>query len=182
MLSHEPLQKLDIIAPEQIDAHLPAHIAASIAGRDIVVFSVTDDASDTADFSARYGFPMEDCANTIVVRYKKDGGEHLAALVTLGSLRLDVNGAVKTALGAKRISFAQREVATEQSAMEFGGITAFGLPAGWRILVDAAVIERQQVVMGAGIRKAKLLLAPAVLEQLDTVEIAQLTLPPDETA
>ncbi|CAN7680417.1 YbaK/EbsC family protein [Paraburkholderia sp. SIMBA_054] len=182
MLSHEPLQKLDIIAPDSIGAHLPSHVAASIEGRDIVVFSVTDDASDTADFSARYGFPMEDCANTIVVKYKKDGGEHLAAIVTLGSLRLDVNGAVKAALGAKRISFAQRELATEQSAMEFGGITAFGLPTNWRVLVDAGVMERGQVVMGAGIRKAKLLLAPSVLEQLDNVEVAQLTLPPDAPA
>ncbi|MBP0589631.1 hypothetical protein J8I87_07840 [Paraburkholderia sp. LEh10] len=181
MLSHEPLQKLDIIATERLSACLPAQVAASVAGRDIVVFSVTDDASDTTDFSARYGFPMEDCANTIVVRYKKDGGEHLAALVTLGSLRLDVNGAVKAALGAKRISFAQREVATEQSAMEFGGITAFGLPASWRILVDAAVMERRQVVMGAGIREAKLLLAPAVLKQLENVEVAQLTLPPAQS-
>jgi len=179
MLSHEPLQKLDIIAPDQIGAHLPAHVAASIEGRDIVVFSVTDDASDTADFSARYGFPMEDCANTIVVKYKKDGGEHLAAIVTLGSLRLDVNGAVKAVLGAKRISFAQREIATQESAMEFGGITAFGLPASWRILVDAAVMQRQQVVMGAGVRAAKLLLAPSVLEQVERVEVAQLTLPPD---
>ena len=179
MLSHEPLQKLDIIAPEQIGAHLPEHVCALIEGREIVVFSVTDDASDTADFSARYGFPMEDCANTIVVKYKKDGGEHLAAIVTLGSLRLDVNGAVKAVLGAKRISFAQREIATQESAMEFGGITAFGLPASWRILVDAAVMQRRQVVMGAGVRAAKLLLAPSVLEQLENLEVAQLTLPSD---
>lgn len=179
MLSHEPFQKLDIIAPDQHGAHLPAHVAASIAGRDIVVFAVPDDASDTAACSARYGIPMEDCANTIVVRYKKDGGEHLAAIVTLGSLRLDVNGAVKAVLGAKRISFAQREIATEQSAMEFGGITAFGLPANWRVLVDAAVMERQQIVMGAGVRAAKLILAPGVLAQLDSVEVAQMTFPPD---
>jgi prolyl-tRNA editing enzyme YbaK/EbsC (Cys-tRNA(Pro) deacylase) len=178
MLSHEPLQNLNIVAPDQLGALLPAHVVTALEGRDVVLFSVTDDASDTNDFSARYGFPMEDCANTIVVRYKRDGGEHLAALVTLGSLRLDVNGAVKAALGAKRISFAQREIATEQSAMEFGGITAFGLPADWRILVDAAVMTRRQIVMGAGIRQAKLLLAPAVLSELPTVEIAQLTLPP----
>ncbi|ACC72803.1 YbaK/prolyl-tRNA synthetase associated region [Paraburkholderia phymatum STM815] len=123
---------------------------------------------------------MEDCANTMVVRYKKDGCEHLAAIVTLGSLRLDVNGAVKGVLGAKRISFARREIATEQSAMEFGGITAFGLPPSWRVLVDAAVMERRQVVMGAGIREAKLLLAPSVLPQLGNVEVAQLTLPVGE--
>jgi prolyl-tRNA editing enzyme YbaK/EbsC (Cys-tRNA(Pro) deacylase) len=56
------------------------------------------------------------------------------------------------------------------------------LPTNWRVLVDAGVMERRQVVMGAGIRKAKLLLAPSVLEQLDNVEVAQLTLPPDAPA
>jgi prolyl-tRNA editing enzyme YbaK/EbsC (Cys-tRNA(Pro) deacylase) len=67
---------------------------------------------------------------------------------------------VKAALGAQRVSFAKREEAVERSAMEFGGITAFGLPADWPVLVDEAVMARAQVVMGAGIRQAKLLLAP----------------------
>jgi prolyl-tRNA editing enzyme YbaK/EbsC (Cys-tRNA(Pro) deacylase) len=112
-----------------------------------------------------------------VIRYKKDGTEQYASIVTLGSLRLDINGAVKAHLGAQRLSFAKREVAVEHSGMEFGGITAFGVPDDWRILVDAAVMEREQVVMGAGVRAAKLLLAPAVLRSLRNCEIAPLTLP-----
>ncbi|MDR7005414.1 prolyl-tRNA editing enzyme YbaK/EbsC (Cys-tRNA(Pro) deacylase) [Paraburkholderia strydomiana] len=166
-----------MIPAEELGAHLPAHVLAQLPPQGVTVFSVTDDASDTAAFSARYGFGLEDCANTIVVRYKRDGGEHYAALVSLGSLRLDVNGAVKAALGAQRLSFAKREVAVELSAMEFGGITTFGLPADWRILVDAAVMERAQIVMGAGIRAAKLLLAPHVLRQWPRCEVADLTLP-----
>jgi prolyl-tRNA editing enzyme YbaK/EbsC (Cys-tRNA(Pro) deacylase) len=177
MHSHEALTQLDVIPTEELAAHLPAHVLAQLPPQGVTVFSVTDDASDTAAFSARYGFGLEDCANTIVVRYKKDGGEHYAALVSLGSLRLDVNGAVKAALGAQRLSFAKREVAVELSAMEFGGITTFGLPADWRILVDAAVMERAQIVMGAGIRAAKLLLAPEVLRQWPRCEVADLTLP-----
>jgi prolyl-tRNA editing enzyme YbaK/EbsC (Cys-tRNA(Pro) deacylase) len=177
MHSHEALTQLDVIPAEELAAHLPAHVLAQLPPQGVTVFSVTDDASDTAAFSARYGFGLEDCANTIVVRYKKDGGEHYAALVSLGSLRLDVNGAVKAALGAQRLSFAKREVAVELSAMEFGGITTFGLPADWRILVDAAVMQRAQIVMGAGIRAAKLLLAPDVLRQWPRCEMADLTLP-----
>jgi prolyl-tRNA editing enzyme YbaK/EbsC (Cys-tRNA(Pro) deacylase) len=177
MHSHELIQQLDVIAAEQLGAHLPAHVVEQLPAQGVTVFAVTDDASDTAAFSARYGFGLEDCANTIVVRYKKDGGEHYAALVSLGSLRLDVNGAVKAALGAQRLSFAKREAAVEHSGMEFGGITAFGLPADWRILVDAAVMERAQIVMGAGVRAAKLLLAPDVLRQWPRCEVASLTLP-----
>ncbi|MCC8393034.1 YbaK/EbsC family protein [Paraburkholderia sp. MMS20-SJTR3] len=178
MHSHELIQQLDVIAPEQWGAHLPAHVVEQLPAQGVTVFGVSADASDTAAFSERYGFGLEDCANTIVVRYKKDGGEHYAALVSLGSRRLDINGAVKAALGAQRLSFAKREAAVEHSGMEFGGITAFGLPADWRILVDAAVMERQQVVMGAGVRAAKLLLAPGLLRQWPRCEVAALTLPP----
>jgi len=179
MHSHELVQQLDIIAAENLGAHLPAHVVAQLPARGVTVFAVSDDASDTAEFSARYGFGLEDCANTIVIRYRKEGAEHYAALVSLGSLRLDINGAVKTALGAQRLSFAKREAAVEHSGMEFGGITAFGLPDDWRILVDAAVMERSQIVMGAGVRAAKLLLAPEVLRQWPRCEVASLTVAPE---
>lgn len=177
MHSHELPQPLNLIAAEQLGAHLPAHVVEQMPAHGVTVFSVADDASDTAEFSARYGFGLEDCANTIVIRYKKGGGEHYAALVSLGSRRLDINGAVKAALGAQRLSFAKREQAVEHSGMEFGAITAFGLPDDWRIIVDAAVLERDQIVMGAGVRTAKLLLAPDVLRQWPRCEVAALTLP-----
>lgn len=179
MHSHELVRQLDVIERDQWSAHLPAHVIEQLPAHGITVCAVTDDASDTAAFSARYGFGLEDCANTIVIRYKKDAGEHYAALVSLGSRRLDINGAVKAALGAQRLSFAKREAAVEHSQMEFGGITAFGLPADWRVLVDAAVMDRAQIVMGAGVRAAKLLMSPDVLRQWPRCEVAALTLPAD---
>jgi prolyl-tRNA editing enzyme YbaK/EbsC (Cys-tRNA(Pro) deacylase) len=179
MQSHESLSQLDIIPSGQYADHLPAHVIAHLPPDEVTVFAVADDASDTAAFSDRYGFGLEDCANTIVIKFKKDGAEQYAAIVTLGSLRLDINGAVKAHLGAQRLSFARREVAVEHSGMEFGGITAFGVPENWRILVDAAVMERTQVVMGAGVRAAKFLLSPAVLRSLKNCEVAALTLPPE---
>jgi len=167
------------MAPALLDAGevaglLPAHVIAGLPDG-VGVFRVDDDASDTAAFSARYGFGLEDCANTIVLRFKKGGAEHHAAVVSLGSQRLDINGAVKAALGAQRLSFAKREEAVELSGMAFGGITAFGLPAQWPVLVDEAVMARDRVVMGAGVRQAKLLLAPALLQTLPMVAVAALT-------
>ena len=64
--------------------------------------------------------------------------------------------------------------------MAFGGITAYGLPADWPVLVDAAVMTREQVVMGAGVREAKLLLDPQLLACLPNVKVLPLTL--DDTA
>ncbi len=173
------------MAPELLPADalpglLPEHVIAALPADGVGVFRVDDDASDTAAFSERYGFGLADCANTIVLRFKKGGAEHFAAVVSLGSVRLDINGAVKAALGAQRLSFARREDAVERSAMEFGGITAFGLPADWPVLVDDAVMTREQVVMGAGIRQAKLLLAPDLLRGLPAVQVAPLTLAESE--
>ena len=165
----------ELLASDALPGLLPAHVIAALPAGGVGVFRVDDDASDTAAFSERYGFGLEDCANTIVLRFKKGGAEHFAAVVSLGSVRLDINGAVKAALGAQRLSFAKREDAVERSAMEFGGITAFGLPADWPVLVDEAVMTREQVVMGAGIRQAKLLLAPDVLRALPAVQVAPLT-------
>jgi prolyl-tRNA editing enzyme YbaK/EbsC (Cys-tRNA(Pro) deacylase) len=165
----------EAIPEAQREAHLPPAVAADLPPDDVLVFGVSDEHSDTAAFSERFGFGLEDCANTIVLRYTKDQAEHYAAVVNLGSRRLDVNGAVKDLLGAKRLSFAKREVATEITNMEFGGITVFGLPSNMRLLVDAAVMDRAFVVMGAGYRRTKLFLAPAVLRAIEGVEVAGLS-------
>lgn len=169
-----PHYRLDIVPDAQREHHVPRNVMARLPAQGVSVFTVDDNASDTAQFSERYGFGLEDCANTLVLRYKRDGAEHHAAVVTLGSRRLDVNGAVKARLGAQRLSFAKREQAVELTGMEFGGITAFGVPDDWVVLVDAAVMTRERIVMGAGVRAAKLLLAPALLEQLPNVDIAPL--------
>lgn len=169
--------RFDAIPPEQWAAHLPPSVAAAVQGHEVIVFACPDEFSDTAAFSQRFGFGMEDCANTLILKYTKDQGEHYAAAVGLGSRRLDVNGAVKQALGAKRLTLAKREVATEITGMEFGGITAPGLPAGMQVLVDEAVAARPFVVMGAGIRQAKLLLSPQTLAKVAVVEMSALALP-----
>jgi prolyl-tRNA editing enzyme YbaK/EbsC (Cys-tRNA(Pro) deacylase) len=174
-----PHHSLDIVPDAQREHHVPHNVMARLPAQGVTVFTVADDASDTAQFSERYGFGLEDCANTLVLRYKRDGAEHHAAVVTLGSRRLDVNGAVKARLGAQRLSFAKREQAVELTGMEFGGITAFGVPADWVVLVDAAVMARERIVMGAGVRATKLLLAPALLEHLPNVDIAPLVFDED---
>ena len=171
--------RLDAIAVDQRADHLPAGVVSALpADHRVVVFPVADEHSDTAAFSAHFGFGLEDCANTLILRYTKDQADRHAAVVSLGSLRLDVNGAVKALLGAKRPTFAKREVATALTGMEFGGITAFGLPGDMPILIDAAVMERPFVVMGAGYRRTKILIAPALLSRLPNAVVAPLTFPP----
>ena len=57
--------------------------------------------------------------------------------------------------------------------MEYGGITPIGLPPGWPILIDAAVAEAGEVVIGSGIRGSKLFLPASSLAALPDAEVIE---------
>ena len=59
----------------------------------------------------------------------------------------------------------------DELAHVFGGVTAFGLPDGLPVWVDAAVMERPRIVLGGGSRSWKVLAPPAILRTLPNVEI-----------
>ena len=88
-----------------------------------------------------------------------------AVCVVLGTTRLDVNKSVRELLGVKRASFADAETTQAVTGMEIGGVTAVGT-SGQPIYIDAAVLDRDQVVMGGGNRTSKLLLQPQELAKL----------------
>ena len=100
----------------------------------------------------------------------------MAACMVLASDRADVNRTVRKHLDVRKISFASMADAVSQTGMEYGGITPVGLPAGWPILVDAAVAATDWVVIGSGIRGSKILLAGAVVATLPGAETLALAL------
>ena len=57
--------------------------------------------------------------------------------------------------------------------MEYGGITPLGLPAGWRLLVDARVAAIDVAIVGSGVRRSKLLLAGRLLAELPGAEVVE---------
>ncbi|MFI0191150.1 YbaK/EbsC family protein [Streptomyces sp. NPDC017082] len=123
--------------------------------------------ADTAVFVEHYGRDLlERSANCVVVAGKRAGETRLAACVVLSTTRADVNGVVRRQLGARKASFAPMETATGDSGMEYGGITPLGLPAGWPVLVDAAVADLPYVLVGSGRRRGKLLVPGKALAEL----------------
>jgi prolyl-tRNA editing enzyme YbaK/EbsC (Cys-tRNA(Pro) deacylase) len=83
---------------------------------------------------------------------------------------------VRRHLGVRKISFAPHDDAVTLTGMEFGGITPIGLPAGWPVLVDAAVAAAGPVVIGSGVRRSKVLVDGAALAALPTAELLELAL------
>ena len=148
-----------------------AALEASLAGHgDYELFACDPALADTAAFCAAYGFAPEDSANTIVVIGKSDPPVY-AACVVLATHRLDVNRLVKQRLGTRKASFASADETRALTGMEIGGVTAFGLPAGLPLWVDAAVMDRERIVLGGGSRSWKVIAPPSILRTLPNVEV-----------
>jgi len=59
----------------------------------------------------------------------------------------------------------------EETSMEYGGITPVGLPATWRVFVDAATLDIETAIIGSGVRRSKLLLPGRLLGMLPNAEV-----------
>jgi prolyl-tRNA editing enzyme YbaK/EbsC (Cys-tRNA(Pro) deacylase) len=145
---------------------LPPPVAAAVTAEMLWVDSDPDKA-DTAVFAATYGDDLlKASANCVVVAGKRGQDVTLAACVVLSTTRVDVNGAVRRQLGARKASFAAMDTAVGESGMEYGGITPVGLPAHWPLLIDAAVVDAPHLVIGSGVRRGKLIVSGKALAAL----------------
>ncbi|MCU1589989.1 MAG: YbaK/prolyl-tRNA synthetase associated region [Frankiales bacterium] len=133
---------------------------------DVQVSAIDPDLADTAAFCAAYGIGFEQSANCVVVAAKRGGEVRYAACMVLATTRADVNGLVRRHLDARKASFAPMDDAVALTGMEYGGITPVGLPDGWPVLIDAAVVAAGDVVIGSGIRGSKLQLPGNALADL----------------
>jgi prolyl-tRNA editing enzyme YbaK/EbsC (Cys-tRNA(Pro) deacylase) len=126
--------------------------------------------ADTAAFCAAYGYALEDSANAIVVIGKSDPPRFALCLV-LATTKLDVNRTVRTRLGTRKASFAPSDATNELTGMTIGGVTPFAAPAELPIWIDVAVMSRSRIVVGGGSRRCKVVGPPAMLLELDGVEV-----------
>ena len=126
--------------------------------------------ADTAQFCERYGFPMEQSANTIIVGSKKEPRQYSACVVK-ATTRLDVNHTVRKLMGVPRLSFATAEETMALTGMMIGGVTIFALPEGLPIYVDEALMSCPYVILGGGSRSTKIKIAPDVFRRLPAARI-----------
>jgi len=132
----------------------------------VTAIEIDPELADTAAFCDRYDVALSESANCVVVAGRRDGEARFAACVVLATTRADVNGVVRRQLDVRKASFAPVDVAVEQTAMEYGGITPIGVPAPWPVFVDAAVAASPRVVIGSGVRRSKLTLPGDALGRL----------------
>jgi prolyl-tRNA editing enzyme YbaK/EbsC (Cys-tRNA(Pro) deacylase) len=160
------LDRLPLLAPAVAE-----RLRALPWGAEVQVAEIDPDLADTAAFSSAYGLPLAQSANCVVVAGRRGERTTLAACVVLATTRADVNGLVRRHLDARKASFAPQEQAVTESGMAFGGITPLGLPEHWPLLVDSAVLNAGEVIVGSGIRGSKLLLPGHRLAELPAAEV-----------
>ncbi len=135
------------------------------------VVEIDPELADTAEFCAEYGSPLDVSANCVAVSGKRSGEVRHAGCVVLATTRADVNGVVRRRLDVRKASFTAMQDAVDLTGMAYGGITPFGLPREWPVLVDAAVAARPAVVVGSGLRSGKLIVPGDLLARLPGAEV-----------
>jgi prolyl-tRNA editing enzyme YbaK/EbsC (Cys-tRNA(Pro) deacylase) len=157
--------------PELLAPTVAAALRQWPHGGSVGVVEIDPAIADTAAMMAAYSLPMAAGANCVVVAGRRAGEERVAACVVRADTKTDVNGTVRRLLDVRKQSFLSMDRAVEESGMEYGGITALGLPPDWRVLVDGAVPDMDVAIIGSGVRRSKLLLPGMLLAELPGAEV-----------
>ena len=149
------------------DASIEASVAQALEGLGATweLMRIDPDFADTAAFCEKYGVPIDDSGNTIIVASKKEPKRYCACLV-LATTRLDVNHAVRRLMDVSRVSFATAEETQALTGMMIGGVTLLALPPDLPIYVDDRVMALNYVILGGGSRSSKIKMAPEALKRL----------------
>ena len=162
------LQHLDLVA---------APVATALAGwartDEVAVVEIDPDLADTAALTEAYSLPLEASVNCVLVAGSRGGEERIAACLVAADTRADVNTVVRKLLDVRKASFLPMDRAVAESGMEYGGITPIGLPAAWRVLVDAAVLTVPAAMIGSGVRRSKIILPGSALGDLPGAEVVE---------
>jgi len=134
------------------------------------VMTIDPDFADTAKFCERYGIPLENSGNTIIVASRKEPKQYCACVVK-ATTRLDVNHAVRKLMGVSKLSFAPADETKALTGMMIGGVTIFALPPDLRVYVDERLMTLDWVILGGGSRSTKIKTSPEVFRRLPSTTI-----------
>jgi prolyl-tRNA editing enzyme YbaK/EbsC (Cys-tRNA(Pro) deacylase) len=152
-------------------------VAKALAGwqhaDEVAVVEIDPELADTAAMTEAYDVSLTASANCVVVGGRRAGEERIAACVVRADTRADVNNLVRRTLDTRKASFLPMDRAVDETGMEYGGITPVGLPAEWRLLVDAACVDIEVAIIGSGVRRSKLLLPGRRLADLPGAEVVE---------
>ena len=153
---------------------ISSDVAGVIGALDIeyIAIDCEPEYADTHKFCEHYGYSADESANVLLIASKK-GEPKYAACVVLATCRLDVNKVARKKLAVSRISFASPEQTREQTGMELGGVTPFGMSDHIPVWIDSRVMDCGRIILGGGNRSSKIIMAPAELLKVPNTEVVE---------
>ena len=136
------------------------------------VVECKEEYADTYLFCEKYDYPIEFCANTILLSSKKPPNYHVACVLQ-GDKKLDVNNKVRKLMNSSKVSFASHEETVALTNMKSGGVTIFGLPNSIDIYVDSEVMNQPYLIFGSGNRNSKIIIEPNYLSQIPNIKLVE---------
>lgn len=134
------------------------------------IIEIDPEFADTATFCEKYGYPLENSANTIILASKKKP-RIFAASVVRATRRIDVNHKLKQIMNAGRISFAGTEETAELTGMVIGGVTALALPPELPIFIDPGLMNLDYIILGGGSRSIKIKTSPNIFNSIQNAQV-----------
>ncbi|GAB2466012.1 YbaK/EbsC family protein [Xylanimonas ulmi] len=164
----------DLLAPNALAALRSWAAREAGVADQVAVAPIDPDHADTTTLNDVHGLPPEASANCVLVAGRRGDVERVAACVVPATTFADVNARVRKLLDVRKASFMARERAVAESGQEYGGIGPLGLPAGWRVLIDARFARPGALALqGSGVRRSKVLMTGALLCALPGVEVVE---------
>ena len=141
--------------------------------RQFMVAEIDPEYAGGIELCQKYGFNPRMGANCLVVVGVRGQTETYAACVVPVGYRYDMSGVVRKCLNARRVSVAPLDKVIEATDMEYGSITAIGLPKEWKIFIDPMVVEHREIIMGSGLKKSKICFPSSALLQLPNAQLLE---------
>ncbi len=121
---------------------------------------LADTEKGAANVARALGYAEAQMVKTLI--FETSAGER--ALVMLGGDKNAVSGRLKRALGSRNIRLADPETVKTVTGYEIGSIPPFHWqPPGFRSLVDACLMNEEELGVGAGVWGQEIMITPANL-------------------
>lgn len=125
-----------------------------------------------ANVAHALGFSERQAVKTLI--FETAQGER--ALVMLGGDRNAISGRLKRALGSRNIRLASPDTVKEVTGYEIGSIPPFHWqPEGFRSIVDACLMDEDELGVGAGVWGQEIIIAPGNLVAACNAEVFDLS-------
>jgi len=124
----------------------PALVAVAESGVEFRVVRF-EPARDLAEAAGRRGTTVDRILKTMVVRT----GENAYVIVLVPGDRVIDWGALRDHLGLRRLALADADQAYEATGYRRGTITPFGVVPALPVVVEAGVVGRGEISVGAGV-------------------------------